>query len=232
MKKDDQAEKIDTYSMLMQSPAATCVFMGKDYVLAFANDLYLEILGKDKTSIGQPLFASLPELKGVNTNLLIDQVLESGLLCTVNEHEVSMFRNGLLVSCFFNCTYQPSKDPKGTVTGVMVTFIEVTNQILLRNIQIENQKQLKSDLSLATLELAFQEDEKRKRAAELGIANIELAFQDKEKGKRAFELDIANIELAFQDEEKEKRAVELGIANIELAFQQEEKRRREVPIKN
>lgn len=231
MKKDDQAEKIDAYSMLMQSPAATCVFMGKDYVLAFANDLYLEILGKDKTIVGQPLIASFPELKGSNINLLINQVLESGVLCTVNEHEVGMLRNGLFVSCFFNCTYQPFKDPQGIMTGVMVTFIDVTNQILLRNIQLENQKQLKSDLSLATLELAFQEDEKRKRAAELGIANIELAFQDKEKGKRAFELDIANIELAFQDEEKEKRAVELGIANVELAFQQEEKRRREVANK-
>ncbi len=231
MKKNDQAEKIDAYSMLMQSPVATCVFMGKDYVLAFANDLYLEILGKDKIIVGQPLFASFPELKDSKINLLIDQVLESGVLFTINEHEVDILRNGLLTPCFFNCSYQPLKDPKGTVTAVMVTFIDVTNQILLRNIQIENQKQLKSDLSLATLELAFQEDEKRKRAAELGIANIELAFQDKEKGKRAFELDIANIELAFQDEEKEKRAVELGIANIELAFQKEEKRRREVANK-
>jgi PAS domain S-box-containing protein len=231
MKKNDQSEKIDTYSMLMQSPVATCVFMGKDYVLVFANDLYLEILGKDKTIVGQPLFVSFPELKDSKINLLIDQVLQSGILFTIDEHEVSMLRNDLLVPCFFKCTYQQLKDPKGTVTGVMVTFVDITNQILLRNIQIENQKQLKSDLSLATLELAFQEDEKRKRAAELGIANIELAFQDKEKGKRAFELDIANIELAFQDEEKEKRAVELGIANVELAFQQEEKRRREVANK-
>ena len=69
-------------------------------------------------------------------------------------------------------------------------------------------------LVIANKELAFQNEEKEKRAAELVIANEELAFQDEEKGKRANELVIANKELAFQNEEKEKRAAELVIANI------------------
>jgi PAS domain S-box-containing protein len=42
--------------------------------------------------------------------------------------------------------------------------------------------------------------------------NEELAFQNQEKAKRAAELIIANKELLFQNEEKEKRAVELIIA--------------------
>src|ERR1035437_3754207 len=46
----------------------------------------------------------------------------------------------------------------------------------------------------------------------LTIANKELAFQNEEKEKRASELTIANKELAFQNEEKEKRAVELLVA--------------------
>ena len=40
-------------------------------------------------------------------------------------------------------------------------------------------------------ELAFQNEEKGKRADELAIANTELAFQNKEKGKRADELTVA-----------------------------------------
>ena len=83
-----------------------------------------------------------------------------------------------------------------------------------------------SELEIANKELIFQNEEKEKRAAELSIANIELVFQNKEKQKRAAELGIANIELAFQDEEKGKRAEELDIANIELAFQDEEKGKR------
>ena len=86
---------------------------------------------------------------------------------------------------------------------------------------------IKSDeLIFANKELAFQDEEKEKRAAELIIANKELAFQDEEKEKRAAELIIANKELAFQNEEKEKRAAELIIANKELVFQNEEKENR------
>jgi signal transduction histidine kinase len=83
-----------------------------------------------------------------------------------------------------------------------------------------------NDLIAANKELAFQNEEKEKRAAELLIADKELAFQTKEKGKRAAELIIANKELVFQNGEKEKRAAELIIANKELVFQNEEKERR------
>jgi hypothetical protein len=79
-----------------------------------------------------------------------------------------------------------------------------------------DRKQAEQELIIANKELAFQNEEKEKRAAELIIANKELAFQNKEKEKRAAELIIANKELAFQNKEKEKRAAELIIANKEL----------------
>ena len=85
---------------------------------------------------------------------------------------------------------------------------------------------LPAELIIANKELAFQNDEKERRAAELLIANKELAFQNDEKEKRAAELLIANKELAFQNDEKEKRAAELLIANKELAFQNDEKEKR------
>ncbi len=90
----------------------------------------------------------------------------------------------------------------------------------------------KDELIIANKELAFQNDEKEKRAAELVIANKELAFQIEVKEKRVAELVIANKELAFQNEEKEKRAEELYTANIELVFQiaETEKRAAELLI--
>lgn len=82
------------------------------------------------------------------------------------------------------------------------------------------------ELNAAFKELAYQHEEKEKRAAELIISNIEHVIQSEEKVKRAEELILANIELAFQNEEKSKRSAELIIANIELAFQNEEKKKR------
>jgi signal transduction histidine kinase len=92
--------------------------------------------------------------------------------------------------------------------------------------QQEEKEKRAAELIVANAKLAFQNDEKEKRAAELIIANKELAFQNEEKEKRAAELIIANRELVFQNEEKEKRAVELMVANAKLAFQNEEKEKR------
>jgi putative nucleotidyltransferase with HDIG domain len=50
----------------------------------------------------------------------------------------------------------------------------------------------------------------------LAAANKELAYQGEEKEKRAAELLVANKELAYQGEEKEKRAAELLVANQEI----------------
>jgi PAS domain S-box-containing protein len=92
--------------------------------------------------------------------------------------------------------------------------------------QNEEKEKRADELALANTELAFQNKEKEKRADELALANTELAFQNKEKEKRADELALANTELAFQNEEKEKRADELALANTELAFQNKEKEKR------
>lgn len=85
---------------------------------------------------------------------------------------------------------------------------------------------MKDKLTEALNELAFQLEEKEKRANELSIANKELAFQLEEKEKRAAELVLANKELAFQNKEKEKKALDLIIANKELVFQNIEKEKR------
>ena len=52
----------------------------------------------------------------------------------------------------------------------------------------------------------------------LVTANEELAFQADEKAKRASELVTANIELAYQNVEKAKRAAELVIAEEKIAL--------------
>ncbi|HXI00690.1 MAG TPA: PAS domain S-box protein [Sphingobacteriaceae bacterium] len=109
-------------------------------------------------------------------------------------------------------------------------LIQRTDQLGSANKELAFQNQEKerraAELVIANKELAFQNEEKENRAAELVIANKELAFQNEEKENRAAELVIANKELAFQNEEKEKRAAELVIANKELSFQNEEKENR------
>ncbi|TAK46603.1 MAG: response regulator [Saprospiraceae bacterium] len=87
------------------------------------------------------------------------------------------------------------KDENGKVLGAVIVARDNTGQTGAKELRIANK------------ELAFQNEEKEKRADELAIANKELAFQNEEKGKRADELVIANKELVFQNEEKEKQEI-------------------------
>ncbi len=96
----------------------------------------------------------------------------------------------------------------------------------LKDLDTAKRLKLEQELAVALQEIAFQNEEKEKRAAELIIANLELKFQSEEKAKRAAELVIANIELVFQNKEKAKRAAELIVANKELSSQNEEKGKR------
>jgi signal transduction histidine kinase len=81
---------------------------------------------------------------------------------------------------------------------------------------------IKQDLNHNLLQKTIQfallrkqtEVELKESSEKLVIKNKELAFQNEEKEKRAAELAIANKELAFQNEEKEKRAAELVIAKM------------------
>ena len=114
-------------------------------------------------------------------------------------------------------------------------------------VDITEQKRVEKKLILANEELAFQNEEKTKRAAELVLtykelllsndenaeltvelllANKELIFQNDEKSLRAEELILANIELLIQNQEKAQRAAELFVANKELLFQNDEKAKR------
>ncbi|MDO8927599.1 MAG: ATP-binding protein [Bacteroidota bacterium] len=142
-------------------------------------------------------------------------------------------KNGKLTDVLFNGSVY--KDANGIVIGAVVVARYIDRQKWALELQVANKElafqndekgKRADELILANKELAFQNDEKEKRANELIIANKELAFQNKEKGKRADELILANKELAFQNKEKGKRADELILANKELAFQNKEKGKR------
>ncbi len=216
----------DIYNAFMQSPVAIGIFKGEDYVIEFANEFYLRILGKDNSVIGKSLFAVFPELITQGLKVFMDTVIENKVAHHITEHEFLLEKNKIESKCFFNCDYQPLNDNDGTIIGLVVIFTEVTKEVLRRLSSQLNQSELKEALQVANTELTYQNEEKGKRAAELVIANEELDYQNTEKQHRADELVIANVELDFQNVEKQNRANELVIANAELDFQTTEKKNR------
>ena len=199
------------YNAFVQLPVAISIFKGEEHIIEFANDFYLQLFSKNKSIIGKPLLESFPELKTQGIVGFINDAMQSGSAIHVYEHEFNIVTNEKKEQRFFNCDYQPLRENNDNITGIILVITEVTEQALAKNTNAINQ-QLTKELGIANIEIAFQKEEKGKRAAELGIANIELAFQDNEKEKKAGELITANKEIAFQQGEKEKRESELRVA--------------------
>ena len=149
-----------------------------------------------------------------------------------------LHKDGKFTDVLFNGSVY--KDDAGNILGVVIVARDIAEQKWALDLRIANkelafqneEKEKRADeLIVANEELAFQNKERENRANELVIANEELAFQNIIKEKRAAELVIANKELAYQNDEKEKRAAELVIADIELDFQNKEKEKREIANK-
>ena len=213
----------DVYNAVMQSQMGMCIFKGSDYTLVFANEIYLEITGKDWEIINKPIFESFPEFKDQGIKELIDTAMETGKPVYNPQHSIAIFNDGEKKQHYFNCIYQPLRELNNTITGVCQTFLDITQQVNIKLMSTEVYQKRTSELFIANQALLSDNDQKEKRAAELSIANKKLAFENEEKEKRAAELIIANKELAFQKEEKAKRVAELADANRQIAFQNAEK---------
>ncbi|MBU0703976.1 MAG: PAS domain-containing protein, partial [Chloroflexi bacterium] len=85
--------------------------------------------------------------------------------------------------------------PDGSKGWFELYIQPIPEGILILSQDISEREQANLKLEEQNQELAFQNEEKEKRAAELVLANQELALQNAEKEKRAAELVLANQEI-------------------------------------
>lgn len=180
-------------SLLMQTPVAIAIFRGSNYLVELANEMALGVMVKDRSFIGEPLFEAMPELEHP-VKEVFDKIMQTGIPFQANEMELTLFRNGKTETGWFNVNFQPIQEDDTTISGILATANEVTEQVLAKNKNLETQamhaKELEEKMQQGTKELnkannlrQDKNDEKEKRAAELIIANKELAFQNEENGK-------------------------------------------------
>ncbi|MFC4163943.1 ATP-binding protein [Epilithonimonas zeae] len=155
-------EKLTTSEMsfrdlIMQAPVAMMLVKGDDYIVTMINVTMLELIGKDVSIVGKPLFEELPELKGQRAaNMLVD-TYEKGLRHSDEANPVTLNRNGQLEQGYFNFSYTPYVE-NGVVTGVIDMALEVTTQI------VANQKLENTIREKIKLEESLRNSEQRLRA--------------------------------------------------------------------
>lgn len=109
-------------------------FKDQDYRVEIANDSMLELWGTTKdVVINKPLFNQLPELKGQGFEQLLEQVYKTGESFSAHEAIVEVSRKGKQQTLYFNFSYDPFRDNKGNITGIIAVAIDVTKEVEARH---------------------------------------------------------------------------------------------------
>jgi hypothetical protein len=143
-------------SMILHAPVAMCIFRGKDHVVEIANDSMLEIWGKKREEvIGRPTFEANPEGRGQGFEEILETIYRTGQPYSIQEIPLTLVRHGKEELLYTNLSYDPIKEPDGSVSGILVVGIEVTHQVLAR-------QKIEEVVALRTAELAQTNEELRR----------------------------------------------------------------------
>lgn len=137
---DHSREYIRT--IIEQAPVGIGMLKGQDHIIEIANPAILTIWGrKESEVIGRPHEDARPELKGQPVNKWLKEVYQSGKAKINTEFTVNLRHNDGLREAIVNSTYQPIFAENGEISGVLVIIEEITEQVMARR-KNENDQQM------------------------------------------------------------------------------------------
>ena len=152
------AQQATMQHTLEQAPLAIAILDGPAHVITFANPSMGLLWGRPLASLfGRAHFEALPDLAGQGFEAIFADVYRTGQPYYLREQLVRIDRvgTGQLVPGYFHIVYQSLRDGQGTITGIIASAIEVTEQVLARQ-QVEN---LNEELAAINEELRATNEE-------------------------------------------------------------------------
>ena len=120
-------------NLVSYAPVAIALFKGPQFVIELANDRVLEYWGRRREEvINKPLFVALPEAGGQGFEELLMGVYTTGERFVAQELIVTLHRKGQLEQTYIDFVYEPFREANGTISGITVVCIEITEQVLAR----------------------------------------------------------------------------------------------------
>jgi hypothetical protein len=119
---------------ILQAPVAMCILKGDEFMVEIANERMLELWGKTAGDMLQkPLFTGLPEALNQGFEELLYRVSTTGEAYIAHDQPVSLPRDGKLETIYANFVYAAFREAEGTISGIMVVAVEVTEQVIARH---------------------------------------------------------------------------------------------------
>ncbi|MCX8523907.1 PAS domain S-box protein [Chryseobacterium formosus] len=129
-------------TIIEQAPVGIAMLKGSERIIEIANPAILTIWGREESEvIGYPHENARPELKGQPVNTWLREVYQNGKPKINTEFTVKLRHNGGLREAIVNSIYQPIFNERGNISGVLVILEEITEQVLARR-KNENDQQM------------------------------------------------------------------------------------------
>ena len=172
----EQSQK-SLYNIIMRSPVSKCILLGENHIIDVANDRMLALWGKKREAVQHlPMFEAMPESRGQGLEELLYDVYTVGKTYEAKERPVKLLRNNQPEIFYLDFVYQPYRDAHENITGVIVTAIDVTSQVITR----EEVQQLNEELATTNEELKSANDIQAAINEELAIVNEALKISQDE----------------------------------------------------
>jgi PAS domain S-box-containing protein len=138
--------------LLIHSPLGLTVLRGDDMTIEIANHKILELWGKKSQDVlNKPLFDVLPDARGQGFEELLQRVYSKGERVVLDETPLTLVRNGLKEELFVKLIYEPLRDVKGNITGVLALADDITLQIAARKMTEESETRMKLAIEAADI---------------------------------------------------------------------------------
>ncbi len=115
--------------LFVQAPAFVAVLRGPGHLLEFANPLYQELIG-DRKVVGKPLREAVPEAEEQGFTSILDTVYQTGERHVAHGSRIMLARRPgyPLETRYLDFIYQPIREPDGSISGIIVLGIDVTER--------------------------------------------------------------------------------------------------------
>ena len=124
-----EAERKRLEDVFLHAPSFMAVLRGPDHVFERVNEQYIRIAG-GRPLVGRPVREAFPELQGQGYFELLDSVYQSGKPHTSPNSRLTLQHEMQPTELEVQFVYQPTFDPDGSVSGVIVQGIDLTGQRL------------------------------------------------------------------------------------------------------
>ena len=120
-------------SLFEQAPVAIAIYRGPEHIIELVNPVASELWGVAAAElINRPMAQTLPEVQKQGMQDLLDGILRSGEPFVGNEFPVVFERGGKQETRYFDFVYQPWRDERDAIIGVIAISIDVSQQVAAR----------------------------------------------------------------------------------------------------